>query len=132
MSGLPAAETPAADTQTAVLSPPITVLIVAPSLEAGAADTGALELARILTQAGSNAIVVSRAGRLVSDVTALGAKFVALDVSSNNPAVMLRNGLTLLRIAREQRCDVIHALGRAGAWSAWLAARLARLPFLTS
>lgn len=132
MSGLPAAETPAADTQTAVLSPPITVLIVAPSLEAGAADAGALELARILTQAGSNAIVVSRAGRLVSDVTALGAKFVALDVSSNNPAVMLRNGLTLLRIAREQRCDVIHALGRAGAWSAWLAARLARLPFLTS
>ena len=45
---------------------------------------------------------------------------------------MLRNAGVLIRIARERKCDVIHALGRAAAWSAWLAARLRGIPFVTS
>lgn len=133
MSGLPAHEMPAVERSiTAHLCAPITVLIVVPSLENGAADAGAVELTRILSQAGSRAIVVSRAGRRVADVTAAGATFISLDVSSNNPVVMLRNAAVLLRLVREQRCDAIHALGRAGAWSAFIAARLAGVPFITS
>jgi glycosyltransferase involved in cell wall biosynthesis len=111
---------------------PITVLIVVPSLDAGAADAGAVALTRVLTAAGHRAIVASRAGRLVADVTAAGAEFVALDLASTNPVVMLRNAGALIRIARERKCDVIHALGRAAAWSAWFAARLRGIPFLTS
>lgn len=110
----------------------IRVLIVAPSLDGGAADAGAVELTRILHGAGHRAIVVSRAGRLAADVTAGGGDFVPLDVSSNNPIVLLRNAAILRRIARERQCNVIHALGRAGAWSAFAAARLAGLPFVTS
>jgi glycosyltransferase involved in cell wall biosynthesis len=133
MSGLSASEKPAVENRIAAPSrAPITVLIVVPSLEAGAADAGAVELTRILAQSGNQAVVASRAGRRVSDVTAAGAHFVPLNVSSNNPAVMLRNAVVLARLARERRCDAIHALGRAGAWSAWLAARLCRVPFLTS
>jgi glycosyltransferase involved in cell wall biosynthesis len=109
-----------------------TVLIVVPALDGGAADAGAVELVRILTGAGHRAIVVSRAGRLVADVTGCGGEFVPLDVSSNNPIVMLRNGFILLRLVRERRCNVIHAFGRAGAWSAFMAARLAGIPFVTS
>src|SRR5260221_8405423 len=45
---------------------------------------------------------------------------------------MLRSGIILLRLARERRCNVIHAFGRAGAWSAFMAARLAGIPFVTS
>ena len=111
---------------------PITVLIVVPTLDGGAADAGAVELTRILRQAGHRAIVVSRAGRLVADVTAAGGEFVALDVASNNPLRMLRNAAVLIRLARERRCDVIHALGRAGAWSALIAARARGVPFVTS
>jgi len=111
---------------------PITVLIVVPALDGGAADAGAIELTRILRQAGHRAIVVSRAGRLVADVTAAGGEFVALDVASNNPLRMLRNAAVLIRLARERRCDVIHALGRAGAWSAFIAARARGVPFVTS
>ena len=135
-SEIPAAETrPVARTafaQTAAARDPITVLIVVPSLDAGAADAGAVDLTRVLTAAGHRAIVASRAGRLVADVTAAGGDFVPLDLGSNNPAVMLRNAGVLIRIAREQKCDVIHALGRAAAWSAWLAARLRGIPFVTS
>src|SRR6185295_4061038 len=102
--------------QTGEARDPITVLIVAPSLDAGAADAGAVDLTRMLTAAGHRAIVASRVGRLVADVTAAGGEFVPLDLSSNNPVGMLRNADALIRIAREQKCDVIHALGRAAAW----------------
>jgi len=81
---------------------PITVLIVVPTLDVGAADVGAVGLVRILTAAGHRAIVASQAGRLVADVTAAGGEFVALDVASNNPFQMLRSAVALNRIAREQ------------------------------
>ena len=108
------------------------VLIAVPTLDVGAADAGAVELVRILSGAGHRVTVVSRAGRLVADVTAAGGEFVPLDVSSNNPIVMLRSALTLTRLARERGCNVIHALGRAGAWSAFFAARVRGIPFVTS
>jgi glycosyltransferase involved in cell wall biosynthesis len=111
---------------------PIGVLIVVPTLDVGAADAGAVELVRILAGAGYRAVVVSRAGRLVADATAAGGEFIPLDVSSNNPAMMLRNAIRLTRIARERQCRVIHAFGRAGAWSAFVAARLCGIPFVTS
>ncbi|MDO8875529.1 MAG: glycosyltransferase [Pseudolabrys sp.] len=111
---------------------PITVMIVVPTLDVGAAEIGAVELVRILHGAGHRAIVVARAGRLLADVTAAGAEFVPLDVASKNPLVMLRNAAALIKLARERHCDVIHALGRAGAWSACAAARLRGIPFITS
>ena len=111
---------------------PLSILIVVPALDAGAADVGALGLVRILTAAGHRAIVASQAGRLVADVTAAGGEFVALDLASNNPLRMLRNTAALSRIARERNCDAIHALGRSAAWSAYFAARLRGIPFMTS
>ncbi len=112
--------------------PSLTVLIVTPSLHAGAADAGAVQLVRILAGAGHRPIVVSSGGRLVGDVTATGATFVSMNVDSTNPAVMLRNGIAMARIVREQRCDVIHAHARAPGWSAYYAARRTGVPFLTS
>lgn len=111
---------------------PITVLIVVPTLDVGAADVGAVGLVRILRQAGHRAIVASQAGRLVADVTAAGGEFLALDLASINPLRILRNAAVLNRIARERHCDAIHAFGRAAAWSAFLAARLRGIPFVTS
>src|SRR5690349_13899028 len=108
------------------------VLIVVPTLDGGAADAGAAQVAGILAKAGHRAVVVSRAGRLVADVTAAGGEFVPLNVSSNNPVVILRNAFILTRIARERRCIAIHAFGRAAAWSGFIAARLCRIPFVTS
>ena len=122
------------DTQARALQArdPLTVLIVVPTLDVGAADVGALGLVRILTAAGHRAVVASQAGRLVADVTAAGGEFVALDLASNNPLRILRNAVALNRIAREQKCDAIHALGRSAAWSAFFAARARGIPFLTS
>jgi glycosyltransferase involved in cell wall biosynthesis len=107
------------------------VLIVVPSLEGGAADAGAVELTRTLAAAGNRAVVASRAGRLAADVTAAGGEFVPLDVGYN-PFTVLMNARLLARLARNHRCDIIHALGRTAAWSASIAARRLGCPFVTS
>jgi len=111
---------------------PLTVLVVVPTLHAGAADAGALDLVRILGNGGHRVIVASRGGRIEDDVETLGAEFVRLDVESHNPLAMVRAAFALRRIARERRCDVIHAHGRASAWSAYVAARMSGVPLLTT
>jgi len=111
---------------------PITALIVVPTLHAGAADAGALDLVRILKSNGHRAIVVSNGGRLESEIASTGAEFVRLDVASHNPLTMLRRAFALARMVRERRCDLIHAHGRAAAWSGYVAARMSRVPLLTT
>jgi glycosyltransferase involved in cell wall biosynthesis len=108
------------------------VLIVVPALDSGAADAGAVELTRILSNAGHQPIVAARAGRLVTEVTMAGGEFVALDTDSTNPIAILRTAAKLVRLLRERDCVAIHALGRAPAWAAWIAARMTRKPMLTS
>jgi len=111
---------------------PQCVLIVVPTLDGGAADAGAVELVRILASAGYHPIVAACAGRLVVDVTAAGGEFIALNTTTRNPLTMLRNAGVLARLVRERHCAVVHALGRAAAWSAYFAARATGTPFLTS
>jgi len=110
----------------------LTVLVVSPTLHAGAADAGAVQLVRILAAAGHRIIVASSGGRLVEEVTSVGAKFIAMNLASTNPVVMLRNAMAMARIVRDERCDVVHAHARAPGWSAYLAARRSGVPFLAS
>jgi glycosyltransferase involved in cell wall biosynthesis len=127
----PSGQSAPADEPTAAVDP-LTILIVVPTLDIGASDAGAAELVRILAGAGHRPIVVSRGGRLEADIAASGGKIVHMDVASNNPAIMLRNVHRIVRLVRTHRCDVIHAHGRAAGWSAYCAARMMRVPFLTS
>jgi glycosyltransferase involved in cell wall biosynthesis len=111
---------------------PLTVLVVVPTLQAGAAEMGAVDVVRILTAAGHRAIVMSSGGRLEPRIAAAGGEFIRADVASKNPAVMARNAARISRIVRTRKCDIIHAHGRAPAWSALVAAKLTRVPFVTS
>src|SRR5688572_33500936 len=90
---------------------PLTVLIVVPSLQAGAADLGVVDLVRILAAAGNRPIVLSSGGRLETEIAALGGEFIRADVASKNPFVMMRNAGIMRRIVRKERCDIIHAHG---------------------
>jgi glycosyltransferase involved in cell wall biosynthesis len=112
--------------------PSLTILIAVPSIDAGAADEGAVELACMLGDAGHRAIVASRGGRLERDLAACGAELVRLDVANRNPLVMARNAFALRSVIERRRCAVVHALARAPAWSALAAARMTRTPFVTT
>jgi glycosyltransferase involved in cell wall biosynthesis len=113
-------------------SRPLTVLVVAPTLHAGAADAGAVDLVRILTGNGHRVIVASNGGRLEDEVTTTGAEFIRLDVADFNPIFILRAAFSLTRIAREKRCDIIHAHGRAAAWAGYVVSRMTGVPLITT
>ena len=113
-------------------SRPLSVLVVAPTLHAGAADAGAIDLVRILRGGGHRVIVASNGGRLEDEVTDVGAEFVRLDVADFNPIFITRAAFALTRIVRERRCDVIHAHGRAAAWAGYIVARMSGVPLLTT
>jgi glycosyltransferase involved in cell wall biosynthesis len=108
------------------------VLIAVPTVEAGAADEGAVELSRMLRTRGHRAVVVSGGGRLEVDLAASGAETLRLDLASRSPLAMLRNAFALKRVIAQRRCAIVHALARAPAWSALLAARMAGVPFMTT
>jgi glycosyltransferase involved in cell wall biosynthesis len=111
---------------------PLTALIVTPTLHAGAADAGAIDLMRILTENGHRAIVVSNGGRLEDEVAAAGAEFIRLDVADFNPIFITRAAFALARLVRARHCDLIHAHGRAAAWAGHLAARMTGVPLITT
>jgi glycosyltransferase involved in cell wall biosynthesis len=115
-----------------MVATPLNVLIVVPTLHVGAPDAGVVELVRILSEAGHKPIVASSGGRLTGEVEAAGGENVLLDVDSQNPAIVLRNAFALARLVRERRCDVVHAHGRAAAWSAFICAKMTGVPFLTT
>jgi glycosyltransferase involved in cell wall biosynthesis len=110
----------------------VAVLIAVPAVEAGAADEGAAELARMLGANGHRAVVVSSGGRLEQDLAASGVETLRLDLTSRSPITMLYNAFALRRIIVERGCTIVHALARAPAWSALLAARMAGVPFVTT
>jgi len=111
---------------------PLTVLITVPALDAGAAEDGAIELVRTLARAGHRAVVVSGGGRRQDDLAAAGGELIRRNMASKNPLIMLSNVFALARIVRSHGCDLLHAHGRAPGWSAYLAARLTQVPFLTT
>ncbi len=111
---------------------PLSILMVVPTLQAGAADVGVIDLVRILVSAGHRAIVVSSGGRLQPQLVAAGGEFIFADMASKNPLRILRNASLLRGLIHKHGCDVMHAHGRAPAWSAFAAARMTGTPFLTS
>jgi glycosyltransferase involved in cell wall biosynthesis len=89
-------------------------------------------MAEAVNRAGGLALVASAGGRLEPDLEAAGGELIRLPVNSKNPIVALLNAWRLARIARARGVNLIHARSRAPAWSALLAARLARVPFVTT
>lgn len=108
------------------------VMIVTPTLETGASDRAAIDLVRILADQGHHALVVSRGGKRAGEIGEAGGHFVAYDVAGQNPFALAPRAFTLARLAKLHGIQVIHALGRAPAWPALIAARMRGTPLVTS
>jgi glycosyltransferase involved in cell wall biosynthesis len=129
-TAIPVAPTKAGEV--VAFSRPLTVLVLAPTLHAGAADAGAVDLVRILRNAGHRVLVASNGGRLEDEVTDTGAEFIRLDVADFNPIFIARAVLALRGVVRRAKCDVIHAHGRAAAWAGLVASRMTDVPLITT
>ncbi len=109
-----------------------TVLQVLPSLVAGGAERGTVELAAALVAAGWVSYVASSGGPLQRDIVRAGANHLALPLASKNPLVMRRNTTALTSLIRKLGIDIVHARSRAPAWSAWAAAQATGRHFVTT
>lgn len=109
-----------------------TVLQVIPELDTGGAERTAVDVALALVAAGHRAIVASQGGRLVAELEAGGAEHVGLPLKGKSPLALWRNAGALSRLIAGETVDLVHARSRAPAWSALLAARRSKIPFVTT
>ena len=110
----------------------LSVLQVTPELNAGGVERTTLEIAEVISRAGGLALIASAGGRLEPDLEASGGTLIKIPAQSKNPITVLHNAWRLMRIVKERGVQIIHARSRAPAWSAYIAARLSRTPFVTT
>jgi glycosyltransferase involved in cell wall biosynthesis len=110
----------------------VTILQAVPRLDAGGSEQAAIEIAAALTRAGASALVATEGGRMATAMTEAGGKIVALPMASKNPFTLLANARRLAQVIETRDVDLIHARSRAPAWSALIAARRTRRPFVTT
>lgn len=113
-------------------SPSPVVMQIIPSLGAGGAEQGCIDVAAELTRAGAKAIVVSHGGSRVPELARAGATHINLPVDSKNPVVMWRNILALRRLIKQHKVDIVHVRSRAPAWSALRAVHGTTARFMTT
>jgi glycosyltransferase involved in cell wall biosynthesis len=98
----------------------LTVVQMLPALEGGGVERGTLEIAEALVAGGHRAIVVSGGGRLVGELEALGAEYVAMPVGRKALST-LRHIPAVRRLLRDESVDILHLRSRLPAWIGWLA-----------
>jgi glycosyltransferase involved in cell wall biosynthesis len=109
-----------------------TILQIIPQLDTGGAEVSTLEIVEALVRAGATALVATEGGRMAGEVGKLGGEIVPLPASSKNPLTIWANAGRLSRLVRERSIALLHARSRAPAWSALIAARRCRIPFVTT
>ena len=108
------------------------ILQVLPSLVQGGVERGTLEMAQAIQQAHGKAWIASTSGPLVGKIHQMKAQHVDLPLKTKNPFKILFNIYRLYRLVRQEKINLIHVRSRAPAWSAFWAARLAHIPFVTT
>ncbi len=109
-----------------------TVMQVLPALVQGGVERTTVEIASAINKAGGRCIVVSAGGPMEHELARTKAEHITLPVDSKNPLIMYANVLRLIKIIRDKHVNIVHARSRAPAWSAWLAAKRSRVPFVTT
>lgn len=110
----------------------VTILQAVPRLETGGSEQSTVEIVQALTHAGARALVATEGGRMATAVTEAGGEIIPLPMASKNPLTMLANARRLQEIVEERGVTLLHARSRAPAWSALLAARRTKRPFVTT
>jgi glycosyltransferase involved in cell wall biosynthesis len=110
----------------------VTILQVVPRLDTGGSEQATVEITEALTRAGATALVVTAGGRMAAAVTRAGGEVITLPVASKNPVTIFANASRIARIVEDRGVDLVHARSRAPGWSAFLAARRTKRPFVTT
>lgn len=108
------------------------ILQIIPGLETGGAERTVIEMAEAITMAGGVALVACEGGRLAGELVAAGGELIPFPAGTKNPTRLITNARRLVQLIKERGVDLVHARSRAPAWSAYIAARRANVPFVTT
>ncbi|MGH7107254.1 MAG: glycosyltransferase, partial [Acetobacteraceae bacterium] len=108
------------------------VLEVLSAIDSGGAQLSVLETVPAIRAAGGTALLASTGGRMEPRFAAAGARHIRLPLNTKNPLAVYRNAGRLAAVIRDEGVDLVHAHSRAVAWSALLAVRRTRVPFVTT
>lgn len=110
-----------------------TVLQVLPALgTSGGVERGTVEVAAAVVQAGGRALVASAGGAKEHELGRVGAEHYTLPMATKNPIGIYNNISRLTDLIKQEKVDIVHARSRAPAWSAYYAAKRAKIPFVTT
>src|SRR5690606_36440509 len=109
-----------------------TILQIIPRLDTGGAERTTIEMTQAIVAAGGRALVATEGGRMLPQLTDAGGEAILLNAGTKNPLSMLANARRLKELVAREGVDLLHARSRAPAWSALLAARLAKRPLVTT
>jgi glycosyltransferase involved in cell wall biosynthesis len=109
-----------------------TILQILPNLKQGGVERGTIEMAKAIADAGGTAIVVSGGGAMVAQLQRIGVEHITLPVGSKNPLrwPFIRRKLRL--IMTDNNIDLVHVRSRAPAWIAIPAAKVLKIPVVTT
>ena len=83
-------------------------------------------------RSGYAAYVATHEGRMMDELVDVGGRWIRFPAHSKAPHTLIANAFRLRDIIRERKIALIHARSRAPAWSAFFAARMAKVPFVTT
>jgi len=108
------------------------IVQILPELNEGGVERGTVELSAELVKNSYESIVISSGGKLVPQIEKDGARHILLDVSSKDPFTAFVRVLSLRKVLKEIKPDIVHVRSRVPAWLAFLANRRLRIPFITT
>jgi len=108
------------------------ILQVLPALNIGGVERVTLDMVKGIRQVTAETFVASKNGILVPELNRVGGTHISLPLATKNPFRLLQNAFLLAKVIRDHNIQVVHARSRAPAWSALLAARLTKVPFVTT
>ena len=108
------------------------ILQVLPALETGGVERTTIDIAKAIVEAGWTALVASEGGRMQHELERVGAEHVVMPLASKNPLQIHRNAASLSALVYDRGISLVHARSRAPAWSALMAARRGKVPFVTT
>jgi len=109
-----------------------TALIIASSVDEGAADRSAVDVAVAIRDKGYTPIVVSSGGKMSRELKREGIEHIQMNISSVDFFTLRGNVKNLAKLAQERKISLIHAFTPDAAYHAAKVAKLAGIPYIAS
>jgi glycosyltransferase involved in cell wall biosynthesis len=109
-----------------------TILQVLPRLVSGGVERGTVEITDAIRKAGMKPLVASGGGAMIPHITYNGGEHFMLPLFEKHPYRIWKNAGKLAQLIKLKEVDLIHARSRAPAWSAYLASKRTKIPFVTT